>query len=272
MTSILRCPAQDAGEDGDRQAVRSHVPDARTKRRHAIREVELPPKSLAGEILEREEMKNKVLAVKLHEEVAQSLSAIKVSLEQGLAQAPGSDMRDSLKETVPALQAAIRQIQALAMELRPSGLDDFGLVPTLRWVCREFERTHPAVSVNEVVCVPADYPFGHLAIVIYRVVESALAEIARVSETDRISLSLQIVGRWIEVTIDDSSSDAGGQPRRHADMDPRMRFASVRERTILSGGTFSATRNATGGITAQAAWAVSAAQAVTGRTARSVAS
>ncbi len=205
-----------------------------------------------AELIKSEEAKKKMLAIKLHEDLAQTLSAIKVNFESGLKKIDtGGDARGPLQAIVPALQAAIKQVETLATELRPSGLDDFGLVPTINWFCRHFERSHPGISVVADISVPTNYAFGPLSIVIYRIVEAAFNEIAQVTDTDRIAFSLRLTNQMIEVTIDDSpSATVGG-----VDLDPRMRFSSVRERTLLSGGTFSATRNKTGGITAHATWA-----------------
>ncbi len=214
---------------------------------------------LAAEMLRREETEKKKLAARLQEDLAQTLTAIRFSVEQSMENAGASeDIRRYLLWTVPALQAAIRQVQALAMELRPSGLDDFGLLPTIRLLCREFERQHPAVRIEERICVQPDYAFGPLAILIYRVVESAFASIAQFADTEWISLSLLLDDRTIVLTIEVipcAESDAGWA-QESTDPDPNSCFASVRGRTALSGGAFSAARNNSGGITLRATWAL----------------
>ncbi len=215
--------------------------------------------SLAAEMLSSEEAEKKKLAASLQEDLAQTLTAIRLSVEQGMERTDsGEDIRRYLLWTVPALQAATRQVQALATELRPAGLDDFGLLPTIRLFCREFERQHPAIRIEDRICVQPNYAFGPLAIVIYRIVESAFAGIAQFADTRRVSLSLLQDDRTRVLAIEVTARDESYVESAHksTDLDPYRCFAGVRGRIALSGGAYAATRNKAGGITLRATWAL----------------
>ena len=193
----------------------------------------------------------------LHEDFAQELSAIKIILEHGLERIDAGDDRYGSWETAsPAQQAAFEQIRALAMELRPSGLDDFGLMPTIAWFCREFERMHPAIRIDDDIFVQTNYAFGPLARATYRIIESACRNIARNADTDQISLSLRLADQTFKLTIDDTPRDGSSTAAAHriADPESKARPAVARERTTLSGRAFSAALNESGGITLQANW------------------
>jgi len=88
-------------------------------------------------------MEKKKLAFGLHDGLAQTLLAIKTRIEHHLAQLPTARRTTRPHIDHALLQRAIEDVQTLATGLRPSILDDHGLLPTIDWFCREFERQHP---------------------------------------------------------------------------------------------------------------------------------
>jgi signal transduction histidine kinase len=185
---------------------------------------------------------------------------IKMRVERRLGQFAASKGRDeSLASIVPLLQSAINDVQAIATGLRPSSLDDLGLLPTIGWFCREFERVHPPIAVAEEISVQENDVPAALKIVIYRITESAFTNIARYDNTDRIALALRLEDRAINLAIDDTSPDSRYTATAKRDTDSesalQSRFAEAQERTILSGGSFSITRSKSGGVALRASWA-----------------
>lgn len=223
---------------------------------HTIRERTATLEKLSAEMLAAEEAEKQRLAAGLHEGIAQTLSAIKMRIEENFERVAASKANGaSLKSTVPELQAAIGEIRSLAMELRPSSLDDLGLLPTIDWFCGELEHRHPEILIEREISVREDEVPGPLKIVIYRVIESAIRILSHAANTDRIQLALRRPDQTIILTIDaiphDSTHDTDAPDSATAD----PRFAAVQERTTLSGGTFSATRKAEA-TTLRAAWTV----------------
>jgi signal transduction histidine kinase len=210
---------------------------------------------LSADMLNTEEMEKQKLANGLHEDLAQTLSAIKVCIEQGLGQTPAGN--STLARAVPALQDAIAQVRNIAMDLRPPSLDDLGLFPTIDWFCQDVELRHsPFVVDREFTLRERDVP-GRLKIVIYRIIESALKVIIeRHPDTDRIRLALRLTEQTVILTIDDipNASPEAAADKGDADRDAITQFATVRERAVLSGGEFSIARNEAGGNTLRAAW------------------
>jgi signal transduction histidine kinase len=213
---------------------------------------------LSAKMLSVDEMEKKKLAFGLHEGLAQTLISIKMRIEHKLAQFAASKAHDeSLAAIIPLLQSVIADVQKIATGLRPSSLDELGLLPTIDWFCREFERRHPAIVVTEEISVRENDVPAPLKIVIYRIVESAFTDIARYESTDQIGLALRLEDRAITLAIDDTSQDLryAATAERHTDSDLQARFAEAQERTTLSGGSFTIARRKTGGVTLRASWA-----------------
>jgi len=213
--------------------------------------------TLSAKILSNDEMEKKKLAFGLHDGLAQVLLTIKARIERNLAQAAENKAQDEpLASVVPLLERAISNVQAIATGLRPSILDELGLLPTIDWFCREFERQHPAIVIAEALALTEDDVPAPLRIVIYRIVESAFLNIARYEDTDRIALALRLEDGAVTLAIEDTAQDSryAAQARRDNGSTLRVRFAEAQERTILSGGSFTVARSKTGRVTLRASW------------------
>lgn len=212
---------------------------------------------LSAGVLNGEETERRRIATELQEGIAQTLSAIKFRLEHGSEQIAASNADSgALKAMVPLLQNAIQEVQILALKLRPSSLDDLGLLSTIEWFCGQFQRRHPKIRVEPEISLQENEVPGSLKIVIYRIMESVFGDIAQYANTDRIQLSLRLADQTIILAIDDSPHDSTYAAAAHgkADADLDTRFVTVQQRATLSGGTFSAVRNKDGGITLRATW------------------
>lgn len=134
------------------------------------------------------------------------------------------------------------------MGLRPSSLDELGLIPTINWFCREFERLHQGIHIELTLpSIEKQIPVA-LNIVIYRIIESAFDSITQHARAKQIHLALQIENDVIMLKISGSATRQGQRP------DLQLHFAEIRERTMLSGGTFAATQDKTGMVTLTSSW------------------
>jgi signal transduction histidine kinase len=208
--------------------------------------------------LEGEEFKKKKIASDLHEGLAQTLSAIKINVEsKELSEAAATVHAQGRISLVPALQQAIQEVRSIATALRPSSLDDLGLLPTLSWFCREFESLHPEIRVKREIGLSEGVIPAHLKIEIYRIVESAFKNIANYSNTDQILCAIHHADDMIHLIIGDAPSiqpAVAGITHFAPGTGPQFRFAEVRERTSLSGGAFSSTLEQAGWVTLRASW------------------
>lgn len=212
---------------------------------------------LSAQILKSGETEKKKLAYELHEGLAQTLSAIKTYAERcGEKNGAAEANTESLEKMVPVLRNAISEVEAIATELRPSMLDGLGLLPTIRWFCREFEELHPDTRIEQKVALEeSDLPVA-LKIVIYRIVESTLKNLVLDANARQIQLDLRLGNQTVVLSIDDSPQDStyAASTTQTPAPDLQVRFVEARERTTLSGGAFSIGGNAAGGVRMQCSW------------------
>jgi len=215
---------------------------------------------LSGHMLRSEESYKKKIAHELHEGLAQSLGAIKLQVENIKALGEqGNPSGQSIDAIIPVLRDAIQEVRTIATELRPSSIDDFGLLLTLQLLCREFERQHPQVRIEQQVSLQdTDIP-TQLKIILYRIVASVLEEMAQAPHSDRIAFSLWRDGQILSLMIDNTAADAldsTAMPLTNINPRTSKGFARMEELATLSGGTFKASHHGGRGTTLHASWTV----------------
>ncbi|MGD0361136.1 MAG: histidine kinase [Bryobacteraceae bacterium] len=136
-------------------------------------------KELSARLVEAQEQERRAISRELHDEVGQSLSALLMELGNLGAVAPGdAELRSHLESIRKLAESSVNVVRNMALLLRPSMLDDLGLVPALQWQAREIsKRTGMAVTVDA-ESVADDLP-EDLKTCIYRVVQEALHNCAR---------------------------------------------------------------------------------------------
>ena len=104
---------------------------------------------------------------------------------------------------IPSIQNAIEESRRIQMALRPSSLDDLGILPTLNWFFREFQKTYPSIHIkNQINIEEKDVP-DILKTVIYRICQEAFNNIAKHSKAEVVTLSLRKTDK-IELAIEDN--------------------------------------------------------------------
>ena len=109
-------------------------------------------KALSARLEEAQETERRALSRELHDEVGQSLSAVLVELRNlsaGLTQRSADQSRRHVETVKGLVENTIRVVRNMALLLRPSMLDDLGLIPALKWQARECgKRTSMDVTVG----------------------------------------------------------------------------------------------------------------------------
>jgi PAS domain S-box-containing protein len=222
-----------------------------------LRESEKELRHLSSRLLAAQEEERKRIAIDLHDSIAQSLSAIKFSLETRLGEigngTPPSGT--SLEDIISRLQDSIDETRTIMTDLRPSLLDDLGILATINWHCREFQKIYTGINVEKKIAIQeVDVP-DSLKIVIYRVLQEASSNIAKHSHADLMRLSLKRTDEKIELTIDDNGTGYDVEHTLSGDSSGRgLGLAGMRERTKLSGGSFSIQSRMGSGTTIRASW------------------
>lgn len=168
-------------------------------------------KGLSARLVQAQETERRALSRELHDEVGQSLSAVLIELRNlslGLATKSKEHLSEHVDTIRSLVEGMIRVVRNMSLLLRPSMLDDLGLVPALKWQAREVsKRTSMDVSVAAEF-VSDDFPDEYKTC-IYRVVQEALHNVSKHAhastvrirvqqEPDRLTLSIQDDGQGFD--------------------------------------------------------------------------
>jgi PAS domain S-box-containing protein len=213
---------------------------------------------LSSQLLKAQEEERRLIALELHDGIGQTLSAVKFRVEstvEYMNQEGLSKAVHALEPLGPMIHEAVEEVRRLQKNLRPSILDDLGILTTISWFCREFETIYPDIRIHQEVMIQEHDVPDPLKIVIFRVLQEALNNIAKHSKAHTVKLSLNRRNSRIHLIIKDSGM---GFDVDHAlsigEHDRGLGLISMKERTELSGGSFSLESRIGAGTTVRASW------------------
>ena len=172
-----------------------HSEEELGKTREQLREVSF-------KLLLAEETERKRIAQEIHDGVGQHWATVRLRVE-GILNQLDKEIAAPLKDILPIIQVGIEETRRIQMNLRPALLDDLGILATLRWFCREFQKAHPAIRVETKIEIHEEDISNPIKTVIYRVLQEALNNISKHSRTTLVVLSLQKKEGRIELTVQD---------------------------------------------------------------------
>jgi len=226
----------------------------------ALRESESELRFLSSKLLATQELERKKLASELHDSLGSSLTAIKMTIEQALAktaQGEGEGEAGLLKRSISLTQGVIEDIRRMIMDLRPSMLDDLGLIKTARWFCRQFEEIYPGIGIEKKITVKENRIPDPLKIVMFRLLQETLHNIGKYSKANSVQLSISRGKGLLELTIIDNGDGFDVASALSRDSGARgLGLTSMKERTELSGGSFSIESRIGKGTEVRARWPV----------------
>jgi signal transduction histidine kinase len=162
-------------------------------------------RELSAKLVRAQEEERRALSRELHDEAGQSFSAILLEAENLLDEPHRETVRPHLESIKGLAERGLAAARNLALLLRPSMLDDFGLVPALNWQAKELaKRTGLRVQVSATE-MPADLPEEHKTC-IYRLVQEALNNVSRHAQASTVQVSLQRFPGIIDLTVQDDGS------------------------------------------------------------------
>jgi two-component system sensor histidine kinase UhpB len=184
-------------------------------------------------VLRAQEVERSRIAQDLHDEVNQALTAILLRLSATIQTAPAA-LQEELRESQALVTQAMEELLHLARELRPTALDDHGLVPALTSQVAAFgERTGIRANFRRHGTVPNLSDEEQL--VIYRVTQESLSNVAQHSGARHVDVELSFVGRTVLRVRDDGHGFRTNGNGRAA----RLGVSGMRERALLVGGHLS---------------------------------
>ncbi|HTB16654.1 MAG TPA: sensor histidine kinase [Bryobacteraceae bacterium] len=185
---------------------------------------------LSARLVRAQEEERRALSRELHDEVAQAFSAVLMEAENLLDLEPGPDVRTHLDSIRGVAEKGMNEIRNMALLLRPSMLDDFGLLPALEWQAREIGK-RTGLRVQVVSEMLGELPEEHKTCV-YRVVQEALNNCAQHAQASAVQVLVRHEAGQILVTVQDDGS--GFDPGRVRGLG----LLGMEERARHLGGTF----------------------------------
>lgn len=160
-------------------------------------------RELSHRLMNVQETERRRIAHDLHDEIGQSLTAMKLELREADSVLESGPTASLLTDSLKLLDQVIQQVRSLALDLRPSLLDELGLAPALKWYIKRqgeragWETEYSAHEVNN--HLPPD-----VAITCFRIVQEALTNVARYAEATHVQVTLERQGDRLVLTIEDN--------------------------------------------------------------------
>ena len=163
---------------------------ARKQVEQSLVESRLALEALTRRQLEMHEAERRMIARELHDEVGGVLTAVKLNL-QTLRRTHDDVQREAvLVDGLVLVEAAIQSVRSLSLDLRPSMLDDLGLIPALKWYCqRQAQRAGVVIALSLDAIDLKDAM--HLESACYRIVQESLTNSLRHAQAQRIAVALR---------------------------------------------------------------------------------
>jgi signal transduction histidine kinase len=207
-----------------------------------LRESRQALRTLSLKIIDSQENERGQIAKELHDSIGASLAAIKYAVEGRLLEMPEAPPEDviSLETIITHISDTIKEVRRISSCLRPSMLDDLGLLSTIDWFCRSNSELYTETRIATHLAV-AEYDIPEPSkIVIYRVLQEAVNNALKHSGAATVSVSLKKTADRIMMCVADDG--CGFEPQEiMKDRDPLTGFGleGMRDRADLAGGRLS---------------------------------
>ena len=176
------------------------------------------------------------IAREIHDELGQQLTGLKMDISWLSRKIKSNDQEVQVKisETIALIDGTVKTVRRIATELRPSILDDLGLVAAMEWQSEEFERRSSIKTKfrSNVTAITVD---TNLATGVFRIYQESLTNVMRHADAGRVEASLFITDTEIRLTITD---DGKGFIVEEIANKKTLGLMGMRERATLLGGTY----------------------------------
>ncbi|HEX5632651.1 MAG TPA: sensor histidine kinase, partial [Gemmatimonadales bacterium] len=197
-----------------------------------VRSLEL--ERLSKRMLEQHEEERRRLSRELHDETAQVFSAVKMELSMLRGSVTG-DCTPRLDRVMGLVDTGIRGIRNVVNDLRPSLLDDLGLLPALRSLVAQFaERSGLQVTFDAPRVLPALSKPAELAV--FRALQEALSNVARHADARSVAVTLAVRDATLCLGVSDDGRGPEHTDTAKLEREGHMGLTGMRERLTAVGG------------------------------------
>ncbi len=191
---------------------------------------------LSRRLIAAQESERGHVARELHDEIGQVLTAVSLNLHH-LKAVCGSEANSELDASLGLVDHAMTQVRDLSLNLRPPMLDVLGLDAAVR-SCVEQHRKQTGCEVQLDLHIESRFS-SELEITCYRVIQSALTNVARHAQASRVSVGIRENDLGVELTVCDNGIGLDiNSVRQRSDQGESFGILAMQERVQLLGGTF----------------------------------
>ena len=193
----------------------------------------------ASQIINAQEQERKRIARELHDETSQVLTSLLISLAILEESITTQEARDRIADTRKLAHQTLRAIRNLSIDLRPSALDDLGLLPALRWYVKEYQQKCSIVVEFAAHGFKERLP-AEVETALYRIVQESLTNTARHANAHKVLITMKEGADAVYVTIkDDGCGFDVGTLLKTPDQERGLGLAGMNERAVLLDGSLS---------------------------------
>jgi signal transduction histidine kinase len=194
---------------------------------------------LSRQLLSAQEEERKKISRELHDVIAQTLTTINVQLaalkKEAAVNSRGLDR--NIARTQRLVEQSVSIVHRFALELRPTVLDDLGLIPALHTFMKSF-RKQTGIRVSLAAFAEVEQVNGDKRTVLYRVAQEALTNVARHAQASQAEVKIQKLNGAICMKIIDNGKGFQDQHVLHGKKKKRLGLLGMRERLEMVSGNF----------------------------------
>jgi signal transduction histidine kinase len=200
---------------------------------------------LSARMVQQHEEERRRLSRELHDETAQVFSAVKMELGL-LRDGVGPAQSDRLARALELIDTGIRSIRSVTNDLRPSLLDDLGLLPALRSLVADFgARSDIQVALTAPAALPPLSKDAELAL--FRALQEALSNVRRHAGARNVDVDITADAGVVRINVDDDGRGPPAIGAEQLEREGHMGLAGMRERISALGGSVRFGRSRGGG-------------------------
>jgi PAS domain S-box-containing protein len=208
-------------------------------------------RSLTTQVMTAQEDERKRVAQELHDAVASNLTSLKYMVERKI-EALGKGILPQgvkLEEIHSVILRTIEETRRIMINLRPSVLDDLGLLAAVSWFTREYQRVYAHIQVRKDIDLREEEIPEPLKIEIFRIVQEGMNNFAKHGKGNRIALFLKKEQGHVQLKIEDNGIgfDIHSSPEG-------MGLKNMEHRVLFSHGNYSITSRTGEGTAIRASW------------------
>ncbi|MBV9281097.1 MAG: PAS domain S-box protein [Chloroflexi bacterium] len=202
------------------------------------REIERMSRETTTRVLQAQEEERGRIARELHDETAQSLATLLITLDLLRPHVPdGGPLGSGLRRFEDVLKRTLDEVRALSHDLRPPILDDFGLVAAIESFAADWTQTFGVPVRVQVALPPGEQLPPDVEVALFRVAQEAMTNVGKYARARAVDVSLSAVDGDVLLMIRDDGAGFDPEQARNQTRQGGLGLYGMRERAALLGGS-----------------------------------